>query len=142
MLPRDEWRGRHETRELIKLFMAIAVIKDHLRTEGVSASERAVVETLLDDDKRRKLLPAKAADALEALLAETGNKDRGSPRSLKSRERYLRRIMCDARTAVQAVASGRANDFQFQFVTEVLPMIFILRADAIGQTDSQNQGPK
>jgi hypothetical protein len=119
-----KYRRRLATNDWVKIFITIASVWDRL---GPKASDHGIVDVMLDPQRLREFVPQKAAESVQSILAKSGNKDRGSPRDLASRESFLRTAIRESRNAWADVKSGKATHFQLQFVCEVVPALQSLK---------------
>ena len=119
--------------EWVEIFIAYLVVVDHLERKGGKASDREVVNIILDKKKLKEIIPEKAARTVQTVLEHTGNKDRNSPRDLKSRHSFLRVALREARNAWIDLRSFKVSDFQLQWVTQIWPLLNSLTPAEDGQ---------
>ncbi|MGE0052927.1 MAG: hypothetical protein AB7S74_01850 [Hyphomicrobium sp.] len=129
----ENFRTRLTTQEWVKIFFNYYAVAAHLKETGEEVSVHGVTEILLDVSKLREVIPVAAAKSVQAILIRTGNTDRGAPRPLEARARFLRNAVREASDAVAALKAGRANEFQLQWVAEIYPSLHYLFRDTLGQ---------
>ena len=116
--------GRLTTTEWIHIFLAVIAVAERLERQGGKAKVRKIAAVMLDQKELQKIIPPKVARSVHAILARTGNKERDSARKLESRDTFLRTKIREARRAWADVKSGKANNFQIQMLSEVLPALY------------------
>lgn len=115
--------GRLTTMEWIHVFLTVVAVAERLEQRGAKATIHQIAAVMLDQKQLPKIISPKAARSVRAILLRTGNKERGSARKLESRNTFLRTKIREARRAWADIKLGKANNFQIQMLSEVLPAL-------------------
>lgn len=118
---RKSRQSRLSTIDLIRLVFAVVEVREHQKQASGEGSDREVVAILMDNKRLRSIIPVAAADEVTSMIKSHGNDRRNMNGSLS--DRTLREYLRQMKSARQCYREGTANDFQKQFVDEVLPFL-------------------
>jgi hypothetical protein len=111
-------KARLEAVEWVYVTLAVFKIRRHLERENKKASDRQVVELLMDPKWLGSIVPPVVAGRITSALDASGNKRRGTPERLS--KRALRYYLHDMRSAGQCT-----NEFQRFLMEDVFPLLHL-----------------